>query len=125
MNNEQIQIQQAQPTQEVIVIVNSFETLLDRTIEIFCNKRLDNNNSMEFKSNLKAIKELYGIRLSKEYLKPYFTKDKGTFRTRFKRILEKADLKTTQETRFTEKLSSKNGNLYIHKDREILTFFDI
>jgi hypothetical protein len=133
---EQIQAQvEIQPTHEqqieVIEVViptidkNSFGYLIDRAIQIFCYERLTDTIAIEFKNNLKTIKELYGIRISKEYIKPYFNKNKATFRTRFKRICKKAELKTIPQIRYTERLSSKNGILFNQKNREILNFFDI
>ena len=109
---------------------NSFDYLIDRVIEIFCNERLTPKRVFEFKNNLKTIKELYGIEISKEYLKPYFKQHRNTaertrFTKRFNIICDKADLQTRTELRYKKVLTSKNGILYIDKDREVMTFFNL
>ena len=104
----------------------TFETLLENNIDILNNQRLNKTNCDLFKANLKTIKQVYGKEFSKEFFLKEFNGTLASFGMRFNRLIKKADIPTTERARENRKVTSnKQGEIYLEKAKEILTFFVI
>jgi hypothetical protein len=103
----------------------TFENLIEINIDILNKQRLNKINCETFKANLKTIKQIYGKEFSKEFFQREFNGTLANFCMRFNRLIKKAEIPTTERAREHKKITSKQGEVYLEKAKEILTFFVI
>lgn len=100
----------------------SYNEILDGLVEIL-QKRLTSDSVLKFKDLLKTLKSVYGVEVTREFLKGFFPNEHAlqhNITTRINRVIKRAEIKTADLLRFYSEQQSEHGSLYYCYKKQVL-----